>query len=93
VDESISKELEQFYEAFIGVYDAARQLEQAYADSAEASKRSLVGGNIGELAKIASEKANAFAEKCQAEVDVAESKVHKIGSDLDKHFVEKIKLS
>jgi len=92
VDDSISRELQQFYDAFIEVYDAESKLKRAYSDSADASKRSLVGGNIGKFAKAESEKANIFAENCQAEADAAVKRLLKIGSDLDKVFVDKIKL-
>ncbi|MBF6039455.1 hypothetical protein H8F22_11285 [Pseudomonas sp. P154a] len=93
VDESISNELQKFYDAYIVVYDATCKVKHAYAESAEASKRHLVGGNMSPLAKSLSDRADIFAEQCQLEADYAVDNVLKIGADLDKHFIEKIKLT
>jgi len=93
VEESISKELERFYDAFINVYDAACKREHAYAESAEASKRYLMGGNSNPLAKSLSERADAFAEECEFEADRALSELYKIGASLDKRIIEFIKLT
>ncbi|MNG17087.1 hypothetical protein D3C84_1010460 [compost metagenome] len=93
VDESISNELKIFYDAYIVVYDAASKVKRAYAESAEASARYLVGGSSSPLAKSLSDSADIFADQCQVEADLAVDNVLKIGADLDKHFIEKIKLT
>jgi hypothetical protein len=92
VDEKISADLEKFYEAFIVVYDAECKRKRAYAESAEASKRNLIGGNVSPLAKSISDRADSFAEQCEYDADLALRNLYKIGADLDKRIIEYIKL-
>jgi hypothetical protein len=93
VDESISSEIKAFCDAYIVVYDAACKVKRAYAESAEAAARYLIGGSMSPLAKSLSDSANIFVDQCEVEVDLAVDKVLKLGADLDKHFIEKIKLT
>lgn len=92
VGEQISKKLQEFADAYVDLYDSACHLKRAYAESAEASKRSLEGGSLDRLAQALSDKSNFTAVQSELDVDAAVNKVLGIGAELDKIFIEKMKL-
>lgn len=90
--ELISKKLQDFADAYEHLYDRACHLKRAYEDSADASKQFLEGGALDRVAQAVSENANNKAEQSELDVLVAVSNVLRIGAELDKIFIEKMKL-
>lgn len=92
VDEKISNKLQEFSDAYIELYDGACHLKRAYAESADASKRYLETGALDRFAQALSEKADIIADQSELDVLTLVSKVLRIGDELDKMFIEKMKL-
>ena len=92
VGELISKKLQDFADAYEHLYDRACHLKRAYEDSADASKQFLEGGALDRVAQAVSENANNKAEQSELDVLDAVSNVLRIGAELDKILIEKMKL-
>ncbi|MGO4800578.1 hypothetical protein ACEN2T_14965 [Pseudomonas sp. W22_MBD1_FP4] len=92
VGEQISKKLQEFADAYEGLCNGACHLTRAYEESADTSKRFLEGGGVDRFAQALSEKANNIAEQSELDVLAAVSNVLRIGAELDKIFIEKMKL-
>lgn len=92
VGAQISDKLHDFSDAYEKLYDGACQLKRDYEESADASKRYLESGASDRFAQALSEKANNKAEQSELDVLDAVSNVLRIGAELDKIFIEKMKL-
>jgi len=92
VGEQIANKLQEFSGAYVDLYDGACNLKRAYEESAEASKRYLESGALDRLSQALMDKANLMAVQSELDVDIAVNKVLGVGAELDKIFIEKMKL-
>lgn len=92
VGSQISDKFHDFADAYEKLYDGACQLKRDYEESADASKRYLESGASDRFAQALSEKANNIAEQSELDVHAAVSCVLSLVYELDKIFIEKMKL-
>lgn len=93
VDEHISAKLQGFYDSCVEVYDRNCRLKAAYEECSAASKHLLQGGGTDVFARAVSSNADALAEQRQLEADDSVIAALALAGDLDKAFIEKIKLT